>query len=121
MSVMLVMNIGLMFVMPVFLFGALIHLVYALVLGQASAITAGPYTIISLIPSIAITLSSWMIKRKLFGGKKADGTKKETKDLVGSQNHESKEKEALILVTLNDDSDPKTSGSKNSQRYGGTA
>ena len=118
MTVIIVINFGLMFIMPIIVFGALIQLVYALVLGQASAVTAGPYTIISLIPSIAITLFSWMIKRKLFGGKEAED--EETQVLVGSQKHQSKEKKALLLDTLNDDGDHKTNGSKNSQKYGGT-
>ena len=124
--VLLLMNVCLMFVMPCFLFGALIQLVYALVLGQASAITAGPYTIISLIPSIAITLLSWIIKKKLFGGRKGeDGTENnQNMNLVSSQRNKSNDqegKQTLLLVNLNDDSDHKESDWKSIQDYGGTA
>ena len=47
-------------------------LVYALVLGQASAITAGPYAVLSLIPSAAITIGSWTLKSKVLGTKDED-------------------------------------------------
>lgn len=50
--------------------GMVFPLVYALVFGQLSAVAAGPYTVLSLIPSAAISLSSWMLKAKMFGKKK---------------------------------------------------
>ena len=56
----------------VFLFtlGMVFPLVYALVFGQLSAITAGPYTVLSLIPTAAISIASWILKTKIFGRQK---------------------------------------------------
>ena len=50
------------FLSSIFLF----QFLYALVLSEASAITAGPYTILSLIPSAAVSVAIWMIKNKVF-------------------------------------------------------
>lgn len=47
-------------------------------LGQALAITASPYTIIFLIPSVAITVLSWMIKKRNCSVVKARKRKKGT-------------------------------------------
>lgn len=52
------------------LFVVMIQFLYALVLGQASAITSGPYTIFSLIPSAVVSVVTWMVKNKVFGKNK---------------------------------------------------
>ena len=122
-------------VMLIALFGALIQFVYALVLGEASAITAGPYTVLSLIPSVIITAFSWMLKNKIFGVKKAkDAAKNGAKDAAknvnkdcesaGEQKDNSKDQEdneTLLLVTVNEDRDhSEPSGSKTCRDYGAT-
>ena len=74
------LNILLFSITPILVFVIMIQFIYALVLGEASAITAGPYTILSLIPSAIVSAVTWMLKNKMFGGEEEDDTKKKDKD-----------------------------------------
>ena len=87
-------------------------LVYALVLGQASAITAGPYTVLSLIPSVAITVGSWTLKFKIFGQSKESDTENPEEETQRSASALSREESedpechnVIPLVSVNDEDD----------------
>ena len=50
----------------ILLFTIVIILLYALVFGEASAISTGLYAVLSLIPTAVISFVSWMFKNKVF-------------------------------------------------------
>ena len=87
-------------------------LVYALVLGQASAITTGPYAVLSLIPPATITIGSWTLKSKVLGGKVQDkdtDSENQEEEPVRSQESPSREgiedpesHNIIPLVSVND-------------------
>ena len=62
----IIMNTGFFFAFPIFMTLLMFKLLYDIVLSEASPITAGPYTVLSLIPSVAISVATWMIKNKVF-------------------------------------------------------
>ena len=67
-------------VFPVIMFAIVINLLYPLVLGEASAISAGPYTVLSLIPTAVVSALTWLIKNKVFSHKIEDEEQPATDD-----------------------------------------
>lgn len=93
-------------------FVATFILVYALVLGQASVLTTGPYAVLSLIPPATITIASWTLKSKVLGGKVQDkdtDSENQEEEPVRSQESPSREgiedpesHNIIPLVSVND-------------------
>ena len=122
------LNFVLFSICPILMFIVMIQFLYALVLGEASAITAGPYTILSLIPTAVISAISWMLKNKMFGGEEekspidannnqyqhVENEENTTVPLNPEEPHSNESGENLNLVVQNDD-DPKP---KNRSGYG---
>ena len=52
------------FIYPVLSFAIMFEFLYSLVLNRASAITTVPNTLLSLLPSAAISGISWMLRKK---------------------------------------------------------
>lgn len=50
----------------------MLKFLYDVVLSEASPFTTGPYTVLSLIPSAAISVATWMIKNKVFSDSAKD-------------------------------------------------
>ena len=92
----IILYLSLFFLFLLFAFGMVFPLVYALVFGKLSAITAGPYTILSLIPSAAISFASWMLKTKMFG---------KTKYLQVDNNPESVPNHTSVHANSNEDTE----------------
>ena len=67
----------LMFFHPILIFAIVIQFLYVLVLGEASAISTGPYTVLSLIPTAAISAAGWLVKNKVFSNVNEKEDKKE--------------------------------------------
>ena len=91
------------FTIDIFLmFGVVIQFLYVLVLGEASAISTGPYTVLSLIPTAAISAAGWLVKNKVF----SSIDEKEDKEEPNQENDESVtndgEARALTLVVNED-------------------
>ena len=78
-------NLCLALAYPMMLFVVMIQFLYALVLSQASAITSGPYTIFSLIPSAVVSVVTWMVKNKVFGKNKDEDDNSEEKNEPSQQ------------------------------------
>ena len=53
-----------------FIYGLVLVLLYALMIGRGSVVNTGPLFIISLFPSIAISIGAWIAKRLLLNGRK---------------------------------------------------
>ena len=79
------------------MFALVIQFLYQLVLGEASAVSAGPYTVLSLIPSAAISAAGWLVKNKVF----SSITEKEDKDKVSSNENKDENEDEKKSATNN--------------------
>ena len=59
-------NCVVILVFPFLMTAILFNFLYDFVLSEASPITNGPYAVLSLIPSVAISIAIWMVKKKVF-------------------------------------------------------
>ena len=102
--IILIVNTIFVLVYPVFVFVLVIQFLYLLVLGEASAISAGPYTVLSLIPTAAISAAIWLVKNKVFVNSNIDIYKKEDKNKSNEDKNISatNDSEALTLVVNED-------------------
>ena len=104
--IILIVNAIFVLVYPVLVFVLVILFLYILVLGEASAISTGPYTVLSLIPTAAISAASWLVKNKVFVNSNVDINKKEDKK-ESNQENEDKRKSATndsgALTLVNED------------------
>ena len=94
--IMIIIDIIFVLVQPLIMFLLVIQFLYLLVLGKASAISTGPYTVLSLIPTAAISAASWLVKNKVF----SSVDEKEDKEEHNQENDKSatNDDEALTLV-----------------------
>ena len=102
-STMMIINGIIIFANPIFMFIIVIHFLYALVLGEASAISTGPYTVLSLIPTTAISAAGWLIKNKVFSSVEEEEDKNQESNENKEENEDEKKSatnsgEALTLV-----------------------
>ena len=101
--VMTIIYIIIIFLLPFPMFIVVIQFLYSLVLGEASAISTGPYTVLSLVPTAAISVAVWLVKNKVFSsGTKEEDENKEP-DKKKNENEDEKNSainngEALTLV-----------------------
>ena len=102
------------FAYPFLIFAIVIQFLYVLVLGEASAISTGPYTVLSLIPTAAISAAGWLIKNKVF----SSVSEEEDNNNHNKENEESaiKDDEALTLKLLVNEDTP----DKKVKSYGAT-
>ena len=106
-SFLLILNGIVVFVHPIIMFVVVIYFLYALVLGEASAISAGPYTVLSLIPTAAISAATWLVKNKVYT---SVSEKEDEKDKENSKEDESEDdakstttnEESLTLIVNGD-------------------
>lgn len=124
-SIMMIINAIVVFLNPIFMFTIVIHFLYALVLGEASAISAGPYTVLSLIPTAAISAVSWLFKNKVFSStaeeedeQPKDDNEDDTGDNENGGTHSEADGEALRLV-VNEDT-PASRNGREVNSYGAT-
>ncbi len=104
-SIMILIYAIITFLNPFLMFVVMIQFLYVLVLGEASAISSGPYTVLSLIPTAAVSAASWLLKNKVFSSssvnekedKKKSNQEKENKKKSATNNGE-----APTLVVKND-------------------
>ena len=69
-------------------FAFLFQFLCLLVLSRASYTTLGPYTIISLLPTAAISTISWMLRKRYFKIKHDENTGNSTADTNSTENNE---------------------------------
>jgi hypothetical protein len=119
-SVMMFINAIFIFLHPFLMFIIMIQFLYVLVLGEASAISAGPYTVLSLIPTAAISAAGWLVKNKVFSS--IDEEEEDNSQLQENEeneesaaNNHANDSEALTLV-VNED----TPRDKEVKSYGAT-
>ena len=108
--IMMFFNAISIFVHPFIVFVAVIQFLYVLVLGQASAISAGPYTVLSLIPTAAISVAGWLIRNKIF----SSVDEKEDKKTSNQENKDSATNSEAPTIVVNEDTQP-SNGSGNDQ------
>ena len=100
-------------IVPLFL------VVYALLLNQSLSITIGPvYTVLSLIPTAAISFVSWMLKTKVFQFEKLKNAlnSEDTNEQRAANNNTDSEEERIPLPTVDENSsasEPRSESSPN--------
>ena len=78
--------------------------VYAILLNQSLSITTGPvYTVLSLIPTAAISFVSWMLKTKAFQFEELKNAK-DTNEQGAANNNTDSEEEHIRLLTVDKNS-----------------
>ena len=118
---MIIFYIIIIFLLPFPIFIVVIQFLYSLVLGEASAISAGPYTVLSLIPSAAISVATWLVKNKVFssGAKKEDKIKESDKKMDGNKSKKKSTANNGKTVTLViDEETPITRNDQEVKTYG---
>jgi hypothetical protein len=105
-------------VYPFFMFVIVIQILYVLImmLGEASVISAVPYTLLLSIPTPAVSAASWLVKNKIFSSVNEEEDKKES----NQENEENEESatnngEVLALVVRNDNEDKKKAATNDSE------
>lgn len=104
--IMMIFNAISILVHPFIVFVAVIQFLYVLVLGQASAISAGPYTVLSLIPTAAISAASWLVRNKIF----SSVDEKEDKKEPNKKNEDSATNSEAPTIVVNEDTPSNGSG-----------
>ena len=117
------------FLIPLLLI-LLFPVVYALLLNQSLSITAGPvYTVLSLIPTAAISFVSWMLKTKAFQFEELKNAQnsEDTNEPRAANNDNDQEEERIPLLTVEENgssTEPARNESspnlRNRQNYGAT-
>ena len=120
-SIMMIINGILVFLQPIFMYVIVMRFLYGLVLGEASAISAGPYTVLSLIPTAAISAAGWLVKNKVF----SSIDEKEDKDKESDENEDENEDksptnngEANALTLVVNEETPFNGNSREIETYG---
>ncbi len=101
-SVMMLVGVIMFLLHPFLMFVIVFLFLYVLVLGEASAISEGPYTVLSLIPTAAISATGWLIKNKVLNISSI--SEKEDNNELNQENEESavNDGENLTLVVNED-------------------
>ena len=63
-------------------------LLYSLVIGRASVVSSAPLAVLSLLPTILISVAAWLMKSTLLKNTKSDNEEEEQEDGIANENAE---------------------------------
>ena len=122
-SIFIFMMIIYCIVFLILLFAIVIILLYALVLGEASAISTGLYTVLSLIPTAVISVVSWMFKNKVFSNTSSANKNKESEEKMNENvdEEQSATHNGVALTVFVNENTPINRNDQEVETYGAAA
>ena len=105
----------------VYFFLFIFALLYLLVIGRASVVSSAPLAVLSLLPSILISIAAWIIKSTLLVSNEHDNDTKGNDDTKDDEKKDGEDDEQVASSTTNGGGHPGSSGGGNDSELTNTA